>query len=109
MHEPSSEERTTYHEFGPRLARAHLAALAGYLRGQRLRAEDAETGVLVSDPDRPDVGMLVTCNPRPSDRDRMWLWAPGGVPLAEADRIADAALAIRARLLELAAEPARRS
>ncbi|MEV5574203.1 hypothetical protein AB0L06_29570 [Spirillospora sp. NPDC052269] len=61
----------------------------------------------MSDPARPNVGMLVTCLPRTIDADRLWFWAPGKKPLAEASNIADTVIAIRARLLELADEDGR--
>jgi hypothetical protein len=40
----------------------------------------------------------ITCRTRPDDGGRMWFHSSWGAPIAEADRITDAALAVRSVL-----------
>lgn len=41
---------------------------------------------------------VITCQPRPSDSDRLWFWDSRRRPIAEADHITDAAVQINGRL-----------
>lgn len=42
----------------------------------------------------------VTCKPRPSDGDRLWMWDSRRTPLAEAEQTVTATLAVVSRLRE---------
>ena len=80
-----------------------LARLAAYLTGQGLRAESVSRGLRVTDPQAagcrtPHAADTITCRPRPEDGGRRWFWTSWGEPIAEAHRIADAALIIRGHL-----------
>ncbi|MGH3392955.1 MAG: hypothetical protein ACRDOO_29155, partial [Actinomadura sp.] len=48
------------------------------------------------DPDRPDTTRAITCRPRPDDAHRLWFFTGADTPIAEADHIFEAAVAIRA-------------
>ena len=47
---------------------------------------------------RGDLTQQITCAPRPSDRDRLWFWDAAHNPLAEAEHVIDAAVAVNGRL-----------
>jgi hypothetical protein len=74
---------------------ARLAALAMHLgtRGLDIDATP-EGGLIARDPGRPDTTHTITCRPRPDDADRLWFYVSADTPIAEADRIFDAAVAI---------------
>lgn len=77
--------------------RQRLDALAEHLKAHRFGVEPIMTGLLVRS---PDAEILVTCWPNRSDERRLWFFDERKQqPLAEADRIPDAVVAIKGRLI----------
>lgn len=78
---------------------ARLAALAMHLGTRGLNVDVTREGLFARDPNRPDTAHSITCRPRPEDADRLWFFArTEEVPIAEAEQIFEAALAICALL-----------
>jgi hypothetical protein len=73
---------------------ARLAALAMHLGTRGLDIDATQEGVIARDPDRPDTTLPITCQARPDDAQRMWFFA-ADTPIAEADRMVEAAVTIR--------------
>lgn len=90
----------------------HLYALCQSLnRYDEISAElRDDTVYVVYATGEPDGQRLerVTCSPRPSDGDRLWLWDCERNPLAEADDTVAATLAVVARLRRGLTPPWRR-
>ncbi|RFS86977.1 hypothetical protein D0T12_01585 [Actinomadura spongiicola] len=80
-------------------AAVRLRALAEHLKVRGFEAETVGNDLLVIAPVN-DMGrrlcVLVMCYPRPGDGERLWFWlhGPKPHPIAEADRVIDAAVAI---------------
>jgi hypothetical protein len=74
---------------------ARLAALAMHLGTRGLDVDATREGLIVRDPDRPDTTQAITCRPRPDDAHRLWFFTTD-TPIAEADRVFEAAVAIHA-------------
>jgi hypothetical protein len=91
---PTLDLRNGYHA-----PTARLAALAMHLgtRGLDIDATP-EGGLIARDPGRPDTAHTITCRPRSDDADRLWFFMGSDTPIAEADRIFDAAVTIRGLL-----------
>lgn len=78
---------------------ARLAALAMHLGTRGLDVDVTRDGLLARRPNRPDTAHAITCRPRREDADRLWFFAgTAEVPIAEADQIFEAAIAICALL-----------
>jgi hypothetical protein len=73
---------------------ARLAALAMHLGARGLDVAATDDGLVARNRNRPDAAHTITCGPRRDDGDRLWFFALGGWPIAEADRIIEAAVAI---------------
>ncbi|MGH3389302.1 MAG: hypothetical protein ACRDOO_10540 [Actinomadura sp.] len=77
---------------------ARLAALAMHLGTRGLDVDVTLKGLVARDPDRPCAVHTITCRPRPDDAGRLWFFTGTDTPIAEADRIFEAAVAIRGLL-----------
>jgi hypothetical protein len=82
-----------------------LAALGAHLAAHGFKVDLTADGLRVINPkvggccaEVPYAADTITCRPRRDDGDRLWLWTSWGEPLAEADRITDATMAIRGNL-----------
>ncbi|MGI5323920.1 hypothetical protein [Actinomadura nitritigenes] len=84
-------------------ARARLEALGTVLRAHGLSAWFTPDGLHVENPDADGCCtvhpcLVMTVEPRPDDAGRPWFWTGWRHPVAEADRVADTVLEIRALL-----------
>jgi hypothetical protein len=78
---------------------ARLAALAMHLATRGLDVDVTRDGLLTRAPDRPGTAHPITCRPRPEDAGRLWFFVgTAETPIAEADQIIEAALAVCALL-----------
>jgi hypothetical protein len=82
-----------------------LAALGAHLGAHGFAVELTDRGLKVSNPEVagccPEVAHAsdtITCRPRPEDGGRLWFFSSWGQPLAEADRITDALIAVKINL-----------
>jgi hypothetical protein len=72
---------------------ARLAALAMHLGTRGLDVDVTREALIARHPNRPDTTVAITCRHRPDDVHRLWFFAKD-MPITEADRIFDAAVAI---------------
>lgn len=81
-------------------APGRLAALREHLAARGYQVELKPAGLTVVAPvgDGPRLSDEIVCKPRPSDGNRLWFWTSWGDPIAEADRIVDAAVVIGGNL-----------
>ncbi|MGH3390556.1 MAG: hypothetical protein ACRDOO_16950 [Actinomadura sp.] len=104
MHTPDSSYRSPESAGGAAVPNgysapvARLAALAMHLGTRGLDVDVTLEGLVTRDPDRPDTVRTITCRPRPDDAGRLWFFTGTGTPIAEADRIFEAAVTIRGLL-----------
>jgi hypothetical protein len=85
--------------------RARLEALAVHLSAHGFQAELTDEGLVVSGPrqgDRSEGGvraaLTITCRPHDGDEGRHWFFTSERRPIAEADRITDALVAVKGLL-----------
>ena len=88
-------------------ADSHLSALAVCLKAHGFDVELTTRGLVVSNPEAdaccPDAGRrhladTITCRPYEADGGRAWFFTSWQQPIAEADRITDALIAIKGYL-----------
>src|SRR5262245_46996284 len=91
-----------------------LAALGAYLGAHGLAVELTARGLKVTNKQVSGccdevsyASDTITCRKRTDDGGRLWFWNSSGKPIAEADRIVDAALIIRSDLSGTSAERGR--
>lgn len=84
---------------------ARLGALMNRLDVYRLDIRISKDGLRVTNPfadgccdTAQEPGDTITCRPREDDGGRLWFFHSWGEPIAEADRVVDAAVAIAAAL-----------
>lgn len=84
---------------------SRLAALGAHLGARGLIVNLTARGLYVQNPEvsgccdaAKHPADTITCRPRPDDGGRMWFFTSWGAPIAEADRITEAALAVRSNL-----------
>ena len=72
-----------------------LAALARHMGTRKYMVDQTTTDITVkaTGGDTP-LAVKVTCEPRPTDSDRLWFWTHWGEPLAEATDITGAVVAL---------------
>lgn len=70
-----------------------------YQLAQQLRAHgfNVAFGIVVTEP-TSGAHLSAICGPRPDDDDRTWFFSAPAAPLAEAERVIDAAMAIKSQL-----------
>lgn len=73
---------------------ALLFQLANHLDHQKFQVTRTENSIIVGRPD-VDITLTIRCSPRASDEGRWWFIADIGVPLGQAERLYDAAMAIK--------------
>jgi hypothetical protein len=75
---------------------ARLAALAAHLKAHEIPAEAVSDALMVRS---GGAEIVVVCAPYPADAGRLWFFAePGRAPLAEADQVMNAVVALKGRL-----------
>ncbi|XVQ11249.1 hypothetical protein ACQP1W_01370 [Spirillospora sp. CA-255316] len=84
---------------------SRLAALGAHLGARGLTVEFTAKGLRVTNPhvagccaDAAHPADTITCRARREDGGRTWFWTSWGEPVAEADRITDAAMVILGNL-----------
>ncbi|WP_433331852.1 hypothetical protein [Spirillospora sp. CA-294931] len=78
---------------------AHLAGLAGMLRGHGYTADaDADDGTLLVTYGPESRGVTLECRTRPDDGDRWWFCWAGGIWICEADKPIEALVTVKAAL-----------
>lgn len=86
-------------------AHVHLSALGVHLKAHGFTVDPVAGGITVRNPSAPGWRVslriaqdTITCAPRKSDSGRYWYFTSWRQPIAEADRITDALMAIKAYL-----------
>jgi hypothetical protein len=88
---------------------ARLARLGAHLTAHHFEVELTADGLVVyrlateaccsdSQCEQRHVLDMITCSPREADAGRLWFYGSDGEPIAEADHIIDAVVAIKGRL-----------